>query len=376
MKVLFVNHPDCKKYDGGDGVQLRKTAEAIGALGVEVDITFDPEPGAAGYDLAHVWNLRTTVPTVKQVQSLKRFGVPIVMTPFYCDMQFLFWVEKFYQCLSNPACTPDIEEKLIHDMRLRSCGFPMPNGELLSAHGPSEPIENYLESQRLILADVDYLIPNSHVEMDMLRKQLRTHLPFRIAPTCVDNSWAGGDALKFKEKYGLSDFVLQVSRIEYPKNQLFLCMAMKDLDMPLVLIGKPLDENYLAMCRKRGPKNLTVLPWMPEEDLRNAYAAARVHVLPSIVETCGMVSLEAALNDCNIVASLTGCELEYLQDNAYYCDPLDAQSIKNAVLKAWNNWVTDGPKRAKLREDIDVLYQWDAAAFTIKSVYEDLLCRL
>jgi len=59
-----------------------------------------------------------------------------------------------------------------------------------------------------------------------------------------------------------------------------------------------------------------------------------VHVLPSWMETCGLVSLEAALSGTPLVGSTFGHELEYLEGDAWYADPADPQSIRKAVLAA------------------------------------------
>ena len=53
------------------------------------------------------------------------------------------------------------------------------------------------------------------------------------------------------------------------------------------------------------------------------------------METCGLVSLEAALSGAPLVGSTFGHELEYLEGDAWYTDPGDANSLRTAVIKAW-----------------------------------------
>ena len=76
---------------------------------------------------------------------------------------------------------------------------------------------------------------------------------------------------------------------------------------------------------------------LPQELLASAYSAARVHCLPSWMDTCGLVSLEAAINRTAVVGSTFGHELEYLQNDAYLVDPADPENIKKGVLKAWDD---------------------------------------
>ncbi len=85
MKVLMVNTPASQQFRGGDSTQMQKTAEALRPHGVEVSFSYEEEPRAAGFDLAHVFNLRTVNVTAKQVRSLKAAGVPVVLSPIYLN---------------------------------------------------------------------------------------------------------------------------------------------------------------------------------------------------------------------------------------------------------------------------------------------------
>jgi glycosyltransferase involved in cell wall biosynthesis len=242
---------------------------------------------------------------------------------------------------------------------------------------PVRPFPQYDQIQVATLQLIDYLIPNSYVEMDLLAKNLRyCGVPFQIAPSAVDaREYWNSSKQVFEQKYGVRDFVLQVSRLEPPKNQLMLMLALRDLDLPVVLVGKHLDAGYVELCRQYGPKKLTILSYLPQEELPMAYAAARVHVQPSWVETCGMTSLEAALEDCNIVVSMTGCELEYFREYGYYCDPFDPLSIRQAVVSAYNNYPRDADRRQAFREVILREFSWERSARITLGVYQQLLDR-
>lgn len=375
MKVLMVNHPDCAKYSGGDMVQLRKTAEALGPLGVHCDISIDREPSGEGYDLIHIFNLRTAESTLRQLQSLKRSGRPIVMTPFFCNVSFLMWAQQCIQGIFGTPRSPQEMQQLLEVFRQRTLTVTVNQNVQLTAYTPLRPSPQYDPLQIAALNLVDYLLPNSFIEMDLLMKSLRVcHIPYQIAPSAVDaRQYAGSSKEVFEQKYGVRDFVLQVSRLEPPKNQLLLMLALRDLDLPVVLVGKHLDPNYVELCRRHGPKHLTILSYLPQEELPLAYAAARVHVQPSWVETCGMTSLEAALEDCNIVVSMTGCELEYFRHYAYYCDPLDPLSIRRAVVSAYENYPRDAERRKTFREVILRDFSWETSARITHGVYQQLL---
>jgi glycosyltransferase involved in cell wall biosynthesis len=70
-----------------------------------------------------------------------------------------------------------------------------------------------------------------------------------------------------------------------------------------------------------------------------------------------LVSLEAAQSGCNIVTTERGYAREYLGDHAWYCNPSDSRSIREAVFAAWNS-----PPDSSLRSRILDNYTWDHAA--------------
>jgi hypothetical protein len=77
MRVLMVNTPQSPQPRGGDTVQIEKTAEALRQQGVEPKVSTAAEPDAHGFDIAHVFNLRTIDATERQVAALAQYGVPL-----------------------------------------------------------------------------------------------------------------------------------------------------------------------------------------------------------------------------------------------------------------------------------------------------------
>jgi len=61
--------------------------------------------------------------------------------------------------------------------------------------------------------------------------------------------------------------------------------------------------------------------------------------------------------DCNVVVTHKGDTYDYFEDYAYYCEPDDIQSIKEAIDKAYNNSVNP-----KLKQKILDNYTWDKTA--------------
>ncbi len=107
---------------------------------------------------------------------------------------------------------------------------------------------------------------------------------------------------------------------------------------------------------------------MHQSALVHYYARARVHVLPSWFETCGLSSLEAAAMGCNIVITAKGYTRDYFGDDAFYCDPGNPGSILEAVMKA-----AAAKPSIQLAESIKINYTWERAAAMTLSAYQTVL---
>ena len=98
------------------------------------------------------------------------------------------------------------------------------------------------------------------------------------------------------------------------------------------------------------------------------YRKAKVHVLASWHETCGLSSLEAAAMGCNIVITEKGFTREYFGDDAFYCNPAHPESIFNAVEKA-----AQSDCQEHLQQKILQHYTWQKAAASTLTAYQQSL---
>ena len=142
----------------------------------------------------------------------------------------------------------------------------------------------------------------------------------------------------FRDTYDIKEpFVMQAGRIEPGKNQAMLCWALRKTNIRIVLIGsKHHWPEYAELCKKISGNKLKIIEHMPQDMLASAYTAANVHCLTSWMDTCGLVSLEAAMCGTPLVGSTFGHELEYPQNDAWLADPGDESSIIKCIEKAWN----------------------------------------
>ena len=337
MRVLFQIRPNHSDQSGGDTVHAVRTAEELGALGIEADLSGALAPDLSTYDLVHLFNTELVEPTFRHTLRARGGGIPIVLTPIY-------WRPPLEDESFAEVDRANLRER---DRVMRSMAFGL----------------------------ADALTPPSRAELEVISSTFST-LPrtIEIVPVGVDRAFAGGDAARFSTTYDvpLHGFVLCVGRIEERKNQLRLIEACAPLGAPLVLVGAEYEDRlgYAAACRELANRlgaDVRFLSYLSSEDVVDAYAAAHVHALPSLWETIGLSSLEAAVAGCNVVSTENCGVGEYLGDFARYCDPESIESIRDAVAAALAS-----PRDGRLVEHVGS-FTWANAARDASAVYEQVM---
>ncbi|MBM3269495.1 MAG: glycosyltransferase family 4 protein, partial [Candidatus Sericytochromatia bacterium] len=84
-RILFVSRPDLLAVPGGDTTQVLQTKVAMERRGIHVDISLATAPDAAGYTLAHVFDLQLADLAREQIATLAASGVPVVVSPIFWD---------------------------------------------------------------------------------------------------------------------------------------------------------------------------------------------------------------------------------------------------------------------------------------------------
>lgn len=146
------------------------------------------------------------------------------------------------------------------------------------------------------------------------------------------------------KKYKLPEkFVLYVGDVTWNKNLPRLIEAMKELKLPLVMVGKSLVQkdfdqsnpwnNDLVTVQKEteGDSNFIKLGFVPTDDLVALYNVATVFVFPSIYEGFGLPVLEAMQSGCPVVTTKGGSLTEVAGDAAYFVDGYDTKSIAKGI---------------------------------------------
>lgn len=367
FRVIFLPHPSAYKNMEdvtGPTIRIFKTMEYLKEIGVECGLSFSNVPDVSDYHLAHAfchaWDPKYTLEVVLKVKQQNR---PVCLSTVYMDIR-----ETNFALNAIPAifsCLDEGERKRYLDA--------LQEGKLwvsntLAKSYPYDPILQ--EYQNTLFEIADMLICFSRKEIKDISSLLNVQNKFVVVPNAADSSLFGNTSPEWCLKnIGIKDFILSVGHIEARKNQLMLLYALKDIDIPVVLVGGVSQSSwkYYELCKAYANSITLFIPQLKREQLASCYAAAKVHALPSWVEGVSISSLEAAMSGCNIVITNRGSEREYFGKQAFYCDPADIHSIRANVLAAYSK-----ERNNDFKEYIRKEYSYQKAALATLRAYQKI----
>lgn len=357
MKIAFIARSTLTKVPGGDTEQVLQTARFLQVMGVQVELFLATQKVDYNkYDLVHVFNITRPADILYHISKSQK---PVVVSTILID--YTEYDIKYRKGIPGTI------------LRL----FPPGANEYIKTIGrwllqkDSLQSKSYLwkgqdKSIREVLHKASWLLPNSEAEYWQLEALYGIKKNYSVIPNGVDH-------LLYSPKPGIvkdNRLILSAARIEGRKNQLNLIKALNDTDYTLLLTGLPAPNQikYYSECKRAASPNIIFCGRVPIDTLVGYYQKAKVHVLPSWHETCGLSSLEAAAMGCNIVITDKGFTREYFGDDAFYCDPETPESIYNAVKKA-----AASECRHELQEKILHHYTWQQAASQTLQAYQNIL---
>ena len=357
MKVAFITRSTLLTARGGDTTQVLETARHLEMLHISVDIKPAFEKiDYQQYDLLHFFNI---IRPADILHHLHKTSLPFVVSPIMVDYSEY---DKHHRSgltgfLFRFLSPNGIEYVKAVARKLRG------NDEIMTPAFWWKGQKNCIKE---ILSKTPILLPNSDAEYEYMANIYSSLPPYIKVPDGIDPSLFFVDETIKRDH----DMVICAGRIEGLKNQLTLIKALNNTKYKLYIIGNaaPNQAAYYRQCRRAAASNVFFTGHVPYQTLITYYQKAKVHVLPSWFEVCGLSSLEAAATGCNVVITNKGFTKEYFEDAAYYCDPLSASSIFNAVEQAMNSEPNTGMQKGILEN-----YTWQKAAEKTLQAYKKVL---
>ena len=341
MKIAFCNR---KNYDnplGGDAVQMLKTKEALEHdYQVIIDVITDPQKITSDYDLVHIFNFSFFDICDSFVEKAKSLSIPIAISSIYWDYSY-----------SNTTILRGKIGEIDHLSwtRIRFERLLVKLASILGFNKPYTTSKLFRRYIKKFITDADVILPNSYEERDCLLRfaglDLNTYKSkFAIVYNAVDGNSAHTPSISkadFLKKYNIPDhYILQVGRIENVKNQGNVIYALRNHpEIPLVFVGSVREKSYLKkisqVANKRG--NVYFISAVPHDEIACFYKYADLHVLLSLRESPGLVTLEAQKENCPVVVAsseFAPCGT-YFSSCPYVVNPCKIDEIEEVLLKAY-----------------------------------------
>ncbi|MCA1840838.1 MAG: glycosyltransferase family 4 protein [Actinomycetota bacterium] len=173
------------------------------------------------------------------------------------------------------------------------------------------------------------------------------------------------------------DYICFVGTQEPRKNldRLIEAFARLDTDLKLVIAG-PAGWGSIdlpALAHKRGlDGRILFMGYQPDAVIRALVSNSRAFVFPTLYEGFGLPPLEAMAAGVPVVASRAGAHPETLGDAPIWCDPLDIDSITEAIHIATTNEQVRAEAIAKGAVHA-ATYTWDRTATLTAAAYRSVL---
>jgi glycosyltransferase involved in cell wall biosynthesis len=223
--------------------------------------------------------------------------------------------------------------------------------------------------QRELFAAVDLLVPNSHIEAQRIARRTKVPLErMRVVPYGVDPRVGAADPQPFRQLVGEREFILYVGTIEPKNQQLGFLWAMKNTDVPLVLLGdaSPDCAWYLDECRRVGGSRARFISRkdVDEKMLASAFTACSCLVVGAGEPAGERIALKAGASGTPLVLFNSGCGSEYFGQQAVYIRADDTANIRRGVLAA-----LDRKRNKSLADHVCTYFSWPAVARAMRSAY-------
>jgi len=137
-------------------------------------------------------------------------------------------------------------------------------------------------------------------------------------------------------KWGISNFMLTIGRLEPRKNHIMLLKAYsmlkeRGIDLPqLVIVGQRdfgYQDIFKEIAKKKLEHSVTILEKVDDEWIPHLYRSALFFIYPSYAEGFGIPPLEAMACGCPVISSDTTALPETIGKAGLFLDPYNAEDM-------------------------------------------------
>jgi len=182
------------------------------------------------------------------------------------------------------------------------------------------------------------------------------------------------------EKYGINkDYIITIGGFDQPRRnartlvKIFDLVIKKELDIQLVIVGKPPDENAIENeIIQRLKDRIIFTEHISQQELDIIISNAHMMVLPSLYEGFGLPVLEAMAYNVPVITTNISSIPEVAGDAAIMLDVDDMEGFVNSIVKLYSDKElrSDLIKKGKMRAG---KFNCENAKKQTLQVYKDIM---
>lgn len=180
-------------------------------------------------------------------------------------------------------------------------------------------------------------------------------------------------------KYHLpDDFLLFVGNVKPHKNIKNLLLAIEDINVNLVIVGKKdgfitVDDEIANLIKdsEKLRNKIYFTGYVEDDDIPYIYNLAKLFVFPSFYEGFGIPPLEAQACGCPVICSNAASLPEVCADSVLYCNPYCVEDIGDKIQILLNDKNLQKTLKQKGFENIK-RFSWEQSAKNIIKIIEGL----
>lgn len=179
------------------------------------------------------------------------------------------------------------------------------------------------------------------------------------------------------KKLGLpNEFILNVGTIEPRKNAFSIVQAIKDKEIPLVIVGKQTaySKEIQAFVTQHNMENRIIfLQGLSMHELSILYSIAKIFVYPSIFEGFGIPIIEALYSGTPVITTKSGVFPEAGGPFSHYIDPNDITQLSLSI-----DSILNSPERQEIMSQKGIAFAQqfndEILAAQWNTLYDQLNC--
>lgn len=237
------------------------------------------------------------------------------------------------------------------------------------------PIHPVQQLSQWALQMCDAIIPETRLEAQFIYEAYGINKDkMKIIPNGISNSLFGGNPVLAMREFGIKEKVILLpALIDRNKNQLSVICALRDTDIPVLIMGgcNPSAVAYMEQCKREATDNIKFTGWVQHGSplWASCYALAKVVTLPSFHEIYGNSLFEGCAAGANVVVSNVLPIAEWGLDKLILSiNPYSVRDIREKLIKAYNT-----PVSPELSVRVRNEYTWDAIVDKHLEVYQSVL---